>query len=395
MIRNERLNETLFRIDNGSVDSNKFYTILLDAKAAAVSENMCDITEKLLARERENAKIALDHLWGLKKNLFKEKNGTIDLLINFYQDKMDVLRNKEEHLKKVSRDSRNLLEEKRKHDEEIANVKQQVQECTKELNELTEKLEKLKTREQELQLIEMQLTKELNNNENEIVNGLYEIILPAQGIFKNESNESQQDVAAPQLSKQEIVPQSPVVKAIEPEVDTKADTSVEPASIPADTADIVANVPRSVLDIALEQPPYPKSVVKTTGGRIIGEYYYDAAVYKNERHYIFNSRFFSDHLYQNYRLLKQRFEQSIYAEILQMVEDASKRINDNEKLHFEVSTNEILNDKTLKQLRLDAKSRSLDEIEKFCSRLKAKIDALGVNYRIMLQEQMQRCTGSR
>jgi hypothetical protein len=120
MIRNERLNETLFRVDNGSVDSNKFYTILLDAKAAAVSENMCDITEKLLIREKDNAKTALDHLWNLKKNLFKEKNGTIDLLINFYQDKMDVLRNKEEHLKKVSRDSRNLLEERRKHDEEIA-----------------------------------------------------------------------------------------------------------------------------------------------------------------------------------------------------------------------------------------------------------------------------------
>lgn len=73
MIRNERLNETMFRIDNGSVDSNKFYTILLDAKAAAVSENMCDITEKLLARERENAKIALDHLWGLKKICLKKK----------------------------------------------------------------------------------------------------------------------------------------------------------------------------------------------------------------------------------------------------------------------------------------------------------------------------------
>jgi hypothetical protein len=394
MIRNERLNETLFRIDNGSVDSNKFYTILLDAKAAAVSENMCDITEKLLARERENAKIALDHLWGLKKNLFKEKNGTIDLLINFYQDKMDVLRNKEEHLKKVSRDSRSLLEEKRKHDEEIANVKQQVQECTKELNELTTKLEKLKTREQELQLIEMQLTKELNNNENEIVNGLYEIILPAQGIFKNDTAEQQKEVAQ-QPSKQEVVATEPVEQINDTHVDTKADTAVEPFTTPSENVDVAANIPRSVLDIALEQPPFPKSVVKTTGGRIIGEYYYDASVYKNERHYIFNSRFFCDHLHQNYRLLKQRFEQSIYAEILQMIEDASKRINDNDKLHFEISTNEILNDKTLKQLRLDAKSRSLDEIEKFCSRLKAKIDAMGVNYRIMLQEQMQRCTGCR
>jgi hypothetical protein len=146
-----------------------------------------------------------------------------------------------------------------------------------------------------------------------------------------------------------------------------------------------------VLDLAFEQPPYPKSVVKTTGGRVIGEYYYDSAVYKNERHYIFNSRFLCDHLFENYKLLKQRFDQTIYSEMLQMIEDASKRINDHEKIHFEVSTNEMLNEKTLRQLRLDTKSRAMDEIEKFCQRLKAKIDLMGMNYRIMLQEQMQRC----
>ncbi|MBN1600615.1 MAG: hypothetical protein JW915_03350 [Chitinispirillaceae bacterium] len=393
MMRNERLNETLFRVDNGSVDSNKFYTILLDAKAAAVSENMCDITEKLLIREKDNAKTALDHLWNLKKNLFKEKNGTIDLLINFYQDKMDVLRNKEEHLKKISRDSRNLLEERRKHDEEIANVKQQVQECTKELNELNAKLDKLKTREQELQLIDMQLGKELNNNENEILNGLYEIILPGQGFFKNECDApTDEEIAA--SSVENAVQQSPFVQISDTEVSPENE-SMDKSQDEVDDTNLMSNVPRSVLDLAFEQPPYPKSVVKTTGGRIIGEYYYDSSVYKNERHYIFNSRFFCEHLYENFKLLKQRFEQSIYAEILQMVEDASKRISDNENLHFEVSTNEILNDKTLKQLRLDAKARSVDEIEKFCTRLKAKIDALGVNYRILLQEQMLRCIGKK
>jgi hypothetical protein len=51
----------------------------------------------------------------------------------------------------------------------------------------------------------------------------------------------------------------------------------------------------------------------------------------------------------------------------------------------------MLNEKTLRQLRLDTKSRAMDEIEKFCQRLKAKIDLMGMNYRIMLQEQMQRC----
>ena len=119
MRRIERIPESIFGMENSSVDANRFYTILLDAKAANVSENMCDIAEKLLSGEKENAKIALEQLWNLKKNLITEPNSTIDLLINFYQDKMDILRTKEEHIKKVSRDSRDLLEEKRRRDEEL------------------------------------------------------------------------------------------------------------------------------------------------------------------------------------------------------------------------------------------------------------------------------------
>lgn len=394
MIRNERLPESMFRMEDNPVDSNKFYTILLDAKAAAISENMCDITEKLLVREKENAKIALDHLWDLKKNLFMEKNGTIDLLINFYQDKMDVLRSKEEQIKKVSRDSRNLLEEKRKRNEEIASVKQQVQECSREITELSAKLEKLKIREQELQLIEMQLTKELNTNENEIVNSLYEIILPQQDFNRPEPVQPVKTAPVVQESK----PEQPVVPSVAAEQVDKQSTEIMAADFPPVTIDetnIVPAIPRSVYDIAQEQPAFPKSVVKTTRGRIIGEYYYDASVYKNERHYIFNSRFFCDRLRDNLKLLKQRYEQTVFAEMLQMIEDAPKRIAENNKLHFEISTNEILNEKTLKQLRLDTKARSLDEVEKFCNRLKAKIEALGMNYRSMLQEQMQRCTGKK
>jgi hypothetical protein len=190
--------------------------------------------------------------------------------------------------------------------------------------------------------------------------------------------------------------QEPVVSVPEPIEQLKSE---EPApDVPAITIDetnVVPIIPRSVFDLAQEHPPFPKSVVKTTRGRIIGEYYYDAIVYKNERHYIFNSRFFCDRLNENLKLLKQRYEQTIFAEVLQMIEDAQKRIGENSKLHFEVSTNEILNEKTLKQLRVDAKARSMDEIEKFCSRLKAKIDALGINYRSMLQEQMLRCNGKK
>ena len=414
MRRVERISESLFGIENSTVDPNKFYSILLDARAASVSENMCDIAEKLLAGEKENAKGALEHLWKLKKNLFSGKNATIDMLISYYQEKMDILREREEHLKKVSLDSRNLLEEKRKKDEEVATVKQQVADCTKELNELTRKLEKLKIKEQELELIEHQLNEELHRNENEIVNGLYEIILT-----------QQEPVAAPEPPPQ--VETQPVAETTAPRVELppppttpldelqpvppeprNATAVFEPPALAAispeefiaekgtDEEDAVTTVaPEHTAPRHGEQPsPFPKSVVKPSGGRVIGEYYYDGTVYKNERHYICNSAFFAEELLNFTRQLKLKFDLAIYTEMLRMVQDTLKRVTEDKekRLHFEVATNEILNEKSLKRLWQDSKLRSLDEVERFGVRLQAKIDALGVNHTTILQEQMQRYT---
>lgn len=391
MKRFDRIPESVFGMETGSVDSNRFYSILLDARAASVSENMCDITEKLLSGEKENAKLALEQLWNLKKNLLLGNTGTIDLLINFYQEKMDVLRNKEEHIKKVSRDSRTLLEEKRKRDEEVANVKQQIVDCSKELDELTSKLEKLKTKEQELLLIEQQLKKELNTNENEIVNGLYEIILTQQENSGTQEGSKQDfqvtydkvDQPEPNnITKSDLA----LNKCIEEEIPKDNELNNNSEMIPADSA-----VSTLLQEKIIEPPPFPKSVVKTTRGRVIGEYYYDGKVYKNERHYIFNSRFFSDQLLNGTKILKTRFDQTLYSEIIQMIQDTYKRVTENNRLHFEIAVNEILNDKTLKQLWQDAKLRQFDELERFGIRLRAKIDALGNNYNAMLQEQMKRC----
>lgn len=396
MRRIERIPESIFGMENSSVDANRFYTILLDAKAANVSENMCDIAEKLLSGEKENAKIALEQLWNLKKNLVTESNCTIDLLINFYQDKMDILRTKEEHIKKVSRDSRDLLEEKRRRDEEFASIKQQINDCNNELRELSSKLEKLKIKEQELSLIEQQLKQELNSNENEIVNGLYEIILSQQD--KDQQDSLKEEDHALNLEYQSAVDP---INAVQDEVDKKQEcVSEESPAVQVQLPEISTGGTEAsavisgpvIQEIIPQAPPFPKSVVKTTRGRVIGEYYYDRSVYKNKRHYIFNSRYFYEQLSMNIKLLRQRFDQNIYSEIQKMIEDAHNRISESDKLHFEVSTNEILNAKTLKKLWQEVKNRDIDEVDRFSNRLRAKIDMLGFNYTIMLQEQMKRCT---
>jgi hypothetical protein len=400
MRRVERIPESVFSLESSSVDTNRFYSILLDAKAATVSENMCDITEKLLHGEKENAKTALDHLWNLKKNLLSKTAGTLDMVISFYQDKIDILRNKEEHIKKISKDSRNLLEEKRKRDEEIVSVKQQIEDCAKEVDELTLKLNKLQVKEQELRLIDEQLKKELNTNENEIVNGLYEIILSQQERENELRKFRQQDaslfdsntgnvveVPSVDTTQKEIVisePDQPVISSSFPEI-IETPEALEQVQSPV--------VENPVVQEIAEVTTYPKSVVKTTNGRVIGEYYYDGKVYKNERHYIFNSKFFSERLSGDVKFLRQKFDQAVYSEVMQMIHQAYKRVIESNMFHFEISTNEILNEKTLKQLWQNAKLRNIDEVERFCSRLKAKIEVLGNNYKVMLQEQMIRCIG--
>jgi hypothetical protein len=361
---------------------------------------MCDITEKLLHGEKENAKTALDHLWNLKKNLLSKTAGTLDMVISFYQDKIDILRNKEEHIKKISKDSRNLLEEKRKRDEEIVSVKQQIEDCAKEVDELTLKLNKLQVKEQELRLIDEQLKKELNTNENEIVNGLYEIILSQQERENELRKFRQQDaslfdsntgnvveVPSVDTTQKEIVisePDQPVISSSFPEI-IETPEALEQVQSPV--------VENPVVQEIAEVTTYPKSVVKTTNGRVIGEYYYDGKVYKNERHYIFNSKFFSERLSGDVKFLRQKFDQAVYSEVMQMIHQAYKRVIESNMFHFEISTNEILNEKTLKQLWQNAKLRNIDEVERFCSRLKAKIEVLGNNYKVMLQEQMIRCIG--
>lgn len=139
--------------------------------------------------------------------------------------------------------------------------------------------------------------------------------------------------------------------------------------------------------------PFPKSVVKTTRGIVIGEYYYDPKVYKNNRHYIYNSNFFRIHLFNLVNSLKNRFDQSLNGEALQMVQDAYKRISEKPNLHFEISTNEILNRNALKDLWQKVKNREYKDALTACNRLKAKIEALGNNYGVMLTEQMARYGG--
>jgi hypothetical protein len=139
-----------------------------------------------------------------------------------------------------------------------------------------------------------------------------------------------------------------------------------------------------------DTPQLPKSIVKTTSDVVIGEYYYDPTVLKNNRHYVFNSAFFTDQIYASTTRLQSKFDDSTYNHILHIIQDAYKRITKNAHIHFEISTNELINETTLKDAWYHIKKREYEAILYFCRRIRAKIDALGNNYMIMLKEQLQR-----
>lgn len=373
-------------------DPNRFYSILLDARASSVSENIYDTVEKIMKNESNKATVALDYLTVLKKNLEDENIGnTIDLLVRYYQDKLALLQSKEDHIKKISIDSRELLEEKRKRDSEIASVKQEIADRTGEVERLTARLHELRVKEQELTLIETQVRKELQVNANEILNGLYEIVLSAEGnppsafSLGNELDKTSDAVPRPEKTAlDQAFPFEPQTPAATPAVKEEA---AENETIPEDTT---ITIPAIDLKPKNLPPPFPTSVVKTTDGSVIGEYFYDPKVLKSNRQYILNTNFFKRYLSSVVSLISKSYDEKAHGQAIQMVKDVSKRIAEETIFHFEIATNEILNKNTIKELWQQLIRKEYREIFDFCSRLNAKIETLGNNYIILLQEQMER-----
>lgn len=433
MKRVDPVGRSVFGMSGSTTDANRLYSVLLDSRASAVSENMYDIAEKLMTGEKENSKLALEQLWALRKNLQEEdQSGTVDLLIEFYQRKIDVLRNREEHIKKVSRDSRELLEEKRKRDAETATVKQEMIDCSGEIERLHTKLDHLKVKEQELRLIDEQVKRELQVNANEVVNGLYEIVVVDQqgegpSLSVEEEIRPEESRGAEPEAGGETTGENPAAEAVAeveteaPSIESEHTREVSLDELRGDKAMTAVRKPEATAEAGEEtqsdgifesdregpvsapagsgkpaEPeeetivPYPKSVVKTTHGFVIGEYYYDPKVYKNKRNYIFNSDFLWRHLSRALLTLNESFDRGTYSEVVQTIQDAYKRIKEKPNLHFEISTNEILNEDVLKSLWQHMKQRDYNEVLVVCNRLKAKIRALGGNYVMMLSEQMAR-----
>ncbi len=386
---------------DSSADSNRLYTILLDTKNASSTESMYDIAESLLVGEGSNAKDALQQLWGLKKSLSSPQGiATVDLLINFYQEKVDLLRAREDRIRQIAKDSRELLEDKRKRDSELANVKQDLKNLRTQIEELEAKQKSLEIKEQELEIIDNQLSRELETNDSEVINGLYEIIL-AHG--ENGPMGMGQILSGEQISPKFADVDQPTKEIREESHSSNGEERVmidreavdannseekdeENSSDPLERAAIghVMIEQEASEDHTLTKSPFPVSSVKNKGGTIIAQYYFDPAM--EERKYICNTRFFAEKLR---KLLPTVSERATISELLVSARDIMRRTDDEEyHTSFENAMNEIFNSNTLLQFIEDLKERNTFEVTAFSSRLTSKLEAMHKNYYQFLREQM-------
>lgn len=310
------------------------------------SDTIYDLTESILSDEESSAKNALSQLWDLKNQVDSDQAiKTVDTLIEHYQNKIDLMRSKEKRIRTISEDSRELLYEKMKSEKELKAVKAGILKCKAGIETLQGKLSELESKEKNLAETHTQITLELENNNSEVINGLYSVVLS-----KEKKNSSLSD----------------------------------PQSSSSSSKDNSENQ----LNVALKKrTPFPLSNVTTKEGLIVSKYYMNDAPPQTKK-LIVNSLFFGEKLLL---LMNTIHSKSVKTELILSIRDMLKRIADNTiPTAFETSLNELMNPQRLHQLERAIVTGDTFLIKEFSDRLQSKLSALGENYYTLLAEQMNR-----
>ncbi len=365
------------RVGELRIEPNDDPQQVMDNPDGRKSNNIFQLAEQMLIRERNYTKAALDELWTFKNGI-ESRNGkctrNIEELIEFYQNKMDRLRDREEDLLRISRESIKMIEERGNTGEELERIRRELQDSEGQAKELARKAEQLRSRQTELESFESNCGGKIEANQKQIIEGLFEIALLRKPLA---------DIAAPGQ------PPEPAVQANIPEVDKMAIRDL-------DQPEITAAPNNRPFFEKVEKPSmsYPKSIVKTSTGKVIGEYFYDPQLDKDKRNYVFNGRYFVEQLDLGVQLFQSSHEDSAIQTIIQMTADGLSRTAKKDNINFEISTNEILNSKSMTEVLSALRLRDFEQVNQFIRRYRAKQEALAGNYESMLQEQMMRLAGS-
>jgi hypothetical protein len=157
------------------LQDNKIFHALTTAYENNQQQEIYGATENIVRREKELCEMAIAELKKLSGGK-GDQDGTLKLVMDHYHNRLEMAREKEEKISKISDDSRKMMEEYKKRTQELAEVKRNLMESQSKLRELAKNTEKLLKKEEELRFIETNLRTELDKNKRNIINGLYEIV---------------------------------------------------------------------------------------------------------------------------------------------------------------------------------------------------------------------------
>src|SRR5689334_9073163 len=101
------------------LQDNKIFHALATAFENTQQSEICGATENIVRREKELCELALADLRRLSEGK-NEDDGTLKMIIDHYQSRLQIAREKEEKITHLSEDSRKMMEEYKKKTTELA-----------------------------------------------------------------------------------------------------------------------------------------------------------------------------------------------------------------------------------------------------------------------------------
>lgn len=426
------------------LQDNKIFHALTSAYENNQQHEIYGATENIIRREKELCELALADLKRLSEGR-GEGDATLKLVMEHYQARLQVARDKQEKINQLAEDSRKMSEEYKKKTQELADVKRNLMDSQSKLRELAKTTEKLIKREEELRFIESNLRSELDKNKRDIINGLYEIVadLPDSGAAPvvPEAGEAIAPPARETPSIAETVGSplfpSPPAASLPEKGETFLDTpetaapAVPPAAQPVSepirpvgrtpAAPAVENSwmrrepaaevwtgaeatgsstqsgpvilkPGDLLEKAVRLKMFEpgktlcsKSLVKTAEGEVISEYFYSPGQSKESRHYIFNTLYALSSLLN----LKNKDEDLFQDRLETLFTDLLSRLEHSRNIHLESFLGEELNKKEIDKLLDLTRQERPSYFERLATRILTRIEGVGQARAGLIEQQFK------
>lgn len=407
------------------LQENKIFHALTAAYENNHQQEIYGATENIVRREKELCEMALADLKKLADSK-GEVDDTLKLVVDHYQNRLSVAREKEEKINHLSDDSRKMMEEYKKKTQELAEVKRNLMESQVKLRELAKTTEKLLKKEEELRFIEGNLRTELDKNKRNIINGLYEIVTelsdqpappatppspapvaaapevtpkeplpkgrpPAQdsrqfhaGLFRGATSEKREEGPSPESTVESVWTRDPV-----PRSET---IPMAAFPIPETKAPPVPLKPGDILEKALRLKMFEpgkalcsKSMVKTQEGEVISEYFYSPLHPKDGRHYIFNTLFAVGSLLS----LKSKNEDLFQERLETVFTDLLSRLEHSRNIHLEGFLGEEINTEVLARLLALPRHDRVGFFDSMAARILTRIESVGPSRAGLIDRQFR------